>query len=301
MEELIESYLRDQKRLKRYESKEFVFRNGLTVIWQAFESEAWYEYLVKNNIEESKEAFSNCAKITLEKVLFNQNVFGNNRDVPIYAILSDNIEVINSFANVDYNVRISPKQIKSHKELVQLGKTNVYIDSIIKSMNKDFDGLRENLKIMDSTFLKLKKNELIKIDYDFFNGIINKNKDVIFESINTLATKHHKKRNLKSSLYRNLVSQPAMGYAKIAWVNGYELEFDSPLIHNELLPCKPNKNYTDKVLKLKGAMTLEPIESNYHGIKLNEELMNKMYPKEIINPNKDNDSFWQKVKRKYNL
>ena len=36
-----------------------------------------------------------------------------------------------------------------------------------------------------------------------------------------------------------------MGYAKIAWVNGFELEFDSPLIHNELLPFKPNNNYSE--------------------------------------------------------
>ena len=285
-----------------YNSKEYVFSKALNMIWQSFESEAWYEYLVENNIENSKEAFSNCAKIDLEICSFNNsNIFEYKRDSPIYAILSDNLEVINSFAKVDYSIKTSPKKIKTHKELVKNGKSNIYIDTIIKSMNKDYSGLSNNLKTMESTFLKLKKNDLIKVDYDFFNGILNKNKDVIFESINTLVTKQHKKRNLKSSIYRDLVSQPAMGYAKIAWVNGFELEFDSPLIHNALLPFKPNNNYSEKVSILKGNMTLKAIDPNYNGIKLTEELFNKMYPKEkTISENKF-DSFWQKVKKKYNI
>lgn len=249
------------------------------MIWQSFESEAWYEYLIENNIEKSKEAFSNCGKIDLEQCSYNKDIFNYKRNSPLYAVLSDNLDVISSFNEIDYNIKNGTKKIKTYKELVKLGKSHIYIDTIIKSMNKDYKGLKENLKIMDNVFLKMKKNALLKIDYDFFKGILDKNKDLIFESINTLANKEHKKRNRDSAFYKDLVSQPAMGYAKIAWVNGYELEFDSTLIHNELLPFKPNKNYTNQVLTLKDNMTLESIKPDFNGIKLSEEEFKERYPK----------------------
>ncbi|WP_152286666.1 hypothetical protein [Flavicella marina] len=279
MQELIESYKRGQERLKKYNSKEFIYKNGLNMIWQSFESEAWYESLIENNIEKSKEAFSNCAKIDLEECSFNKDIFNYKRNSPLYAILSDNLEVVNSFNKIDYTITSGPKKYKTYKELVKIGKSHIYIDTIIKSMNKDYQALDENLKIMDNIFLKMKKNVALKIDYNFFKGILEKNKDLVFESINALATKEHKKRNRDSAFYKDLISQPAMGYAKIAWINGYQLEFDSTLIHNELLPFKPNKNYTDRVLILKENMTLESTNPDFNGIKLSEEEFKTRYPK----------------------
>tara|TARA_R110002012_G_scaffold21035_1_gene74021 strand:+ start:2735 stop:3451 length:717 start_codon:yes stop_codon:yes gene_type:complete len=237
------------------------------MIWQAFEAEAWYKYLVENNVAESKEAFSNCAKIDLEECAFNKDIFGYKRNSPLYAVLSDNNKIINSFSKIDYTIRSGPLKNKSYKEIVKAGKSHIYIDTIIKSMNQDYEGLSANLKTMESVLLKMKKYAVLKIDFDFFNGILNKDKDVIFKSINTLSTKEHKKRNRESAFYKDLISQPAMGYAKIAWRNGFELEFESPLIHNGLLPIKPNFNYTDKVLELKESMTLESEDPNNIGIK----------------------------------
>ncbi len=301
MEELIASYNRGQKRLERYNSKQFVFKNGLNLIRQSFESEAWFEYLVNNSVENCKEAFSNCAKIDLERCAFNHDILSYSRNSPIYAVLSDNLEIIKSFSEINYTIQGGPKKNKTYRELVKIGKSHVYIDSIIKSMNKDFDGLQENLEIMDRVLLKLKKNALLKIDYDFFNGILSKNKDLIFKSINVLASKEHNKRNRDSAFYKDLVSQPAMGYAKIAWINGHQLEFNSPLIHNDLLPIKPNKNYSDKVLKLKENMTLEIQDPNYNGIKINDELYDELYSKEKTGYNNGYNSLWQRVKTKFNL
>jgi hypothetical protein len=267
LRELKEAYERGQERLKKYNSKDFIFKNGLNMIWQAFEAEAWYKYLIDNNITETKEAFSNCAKIDLEECNFNKDIFSFKRNSPLYAVLSDNNEIINSFSKIDYTLRSGPLKNKTYREIVKTGKSHVYIDTIIKSMNQDYEGLNANLKIMESVLLKMKKNAVLKIDFDFFNGVLNKDKDLIFESINTLSTKEHKKRNRYSAFYKDLISQPAMGYAKIAWRNGFELEFKSPLIHNELLPIKPNFNYTNKVLELKENMTFEPEDPNYNGIK----------------------------------
>lgn len=84
-------------------------------------------------------------------------------------------------------------------------------------------------------------------NYTFFKGILDRDKDAIFDSITRLATKEHKRRNKNSYYMKTLISQPAMGYAKIAWINGFEVEFDSPLISNDLLPIKPSKDYQNKI------------------------------------------------------
>ncbi len=122
-------------------------------------------------------------------------------------------------------------------------------------MAGDLDGLSLNLKIMETVFLKMKKNAVFKTDYDFFSGILEHNKDKVFGAINILSTKEHKTRNKNSFYMKDIVSQPASGYAKIAWINGLEIEFDNDLIPNQLLPMSPLSNYPNKIKEYKDLMT----------------------------------------------
>lgn len=41
------------------------------------------------------------------------------------------------------------------------------------------------------------------------------------------------------------ISTPALGYTKLAWLKGMEIEIDHPLIPKELLPCRPLEKYED--------------------------------------------------------
>lgn len=264
MQELIESYNRGQERLKKYADKGYILKNCLLMIWQAFESSAWFNLLNNENLKEAKQSFNDCGFTDLEECKFNSDIFGYKRNSPLYAALSDNSELINQFSSVDYILQSGPKNGKSFKEIAQTGENHIYIDSIIKSMNKDYDGLSLNLQTMDSVFMKKKKNAAFEADMDFFRGLLNKDKDKVFESINLLATKKHKSRNRHSFFYEDIVSQPAMGYAKIAWINGLELEFDLPLIHNELLPVKPLDSYEDNFRNIKKVMTYKPEDPNHN-------------------------------------
>ena len=38
---------------------------------------------------------------------------------------------------------------------------------------------------------------------------------------------------------------PALGYAKLAWLSGIEVDIDSPLVPKELLPLQSNEKYDD--------------------------------------------------------
>lgn len=58
--------------------------------------------------------------------------------------------------------------------------------------------------------------------------------------------KDHKKRNKYMGISQQFISIPALGYAKLAWLKGIEVEIDHPLIPKELLPYKPLEHYDDK-------------------------------------------------------
>ena len=281
MTELEKFYKLDQERLKKYNNKRYIYKNSLNILYQAFESEAWFEFLNNKDIIACKNSFASCGKIDIEQCSLNRDLFGYKITSPINVLLSDNEDLIKSFSNIDYLViKGSNRKSIAYSEYVKKGSDHLFIDTIIKTMNKELSGLSENLNIWEKKFLKLKKNELLKTDFEFFKGIIDMDKDLIFKTINILSTKYHRKRNKYLSFYQDFVSQPAMGYAKIAWLYGIELEFENELIHNELLPVKPNKNYTIKISEFKNKMTFESYDKNFNGTKLKEEEFNERYPKE---------------------
>lgn len=249
-EGLIEAYKYGQRGLiklkdKKYET--YKFEKFIFTLYSGFEARAWYNCLLMQDVNAAKQDFYNCGLADIEATKKSKDIFGHKRDSPIYAALSDSKDLIRSFEGLEYTLGSGPYAGKTNKELAKIGKGHIYIDTIIKAMNRDEEGLGANLDIMENVTLKLKKHAALKVDYDFFKGILERDKDAIFTAINTLSTKDHKKRNSQSRYMKDIISQPAIGYAKIAWINEFELEFDSPRIFNDLLPVRPLKNYKNEI------------------------------------------------------
>ena len=61
-----------------------------------------------------------------------------------------------------------------------------------------------------------------------------------------LTPKMHNIRNKHNILLNEFISHPALGYAKLAWLKGIEVEIDNPLVPKELLPFKPLENYLNE-------------------------------------------------------
>ena len=136
MQELIDSYKRGQVNLEKFASEDFILKNCLFTIWESFESSAWYELIINKDIEKAKQSFNDCGFADLEECNFSKDIFGYKRNSPIYAALSDNTYLIKQFANADYILQSCPKKGKSFKEIAKTGENHIYIDTIIKSMNK---------------------------------------------------------------------------------------------------------------------------------------------------------------------
>lgn len=281
-EELIESNNKAQIKIKEFESKWFIYKNSKDSIWETFHLKGWQESLIAKNYSNAKQAFSDCAKADIYYFdLFKNNVstdlFSFGRTHALVTALSDNQDVIKDYAKIDYEIPHRGKNKIKFSELVSKGEGHIYCDIIIKAMNKDLDGVSKDIEIIKNKCLTKKKNLWMELDLQFFESIINKDKDSAFEIINILATKEHKKRNKHSWIYKDLISQPALGFAKILWINEIELEFNNKFLINDLLPIKPNNNYNDSIGLLINNMTLQSENENYNGRKLSVEEYEKRY------------------------
>ena len=126
----------------------------------------------------------------------------------------------------------------------QLGDP-IWCNTVQFFMANDVRGIERNLNIIETlTLPKLPKNEQeLKIDYEFYKALLLKDKSKCEELLEQLVSpKIHKKRN-DNTVLNKYISQPALGYAKLAWRQGIEVDVNSPLIPKEILPIEPLDNY----------------------------------------------------------
>ena len=278
---LIEHHSRLKSLLEEFSDKSYIFKNCKLTIWEAFQIEGWYEFLVNHNIEKAKQCFYNGAKSDVYYYkLFTENVedlFSYGRTHVLQASLSDDKSIMNEYSLIDYQLKKSGKKLVWYHDMVQQGESHIYCAMINRAMNSDISGLSELIEVAKTKTVVKKINEWILLDLGFFQALVDRDMDNIYKVINTLCTSEHKKRNKHSWIYKDLVSQPAQGYAKIAWLNDLQVEVDNPLVHNELLSLQPNQSYNDDAGELISRMTLQSYINNYNGQKLSDEEYRNLY------------------------
>jgi len=188
-----------------------------------------YSALQEKNIEKAKQhafLYAVACLVGLEK-FEKESVLMGGGHLSI-CLLSDNQEVIEKLAHsrdkfYEYN-------------LTKDGSLDTCIQAVLLD---DYDLLKRQLETNKKKFGKWFEPDLM-----FFEGLLKKDKKQMETAVNLLATKHHKRRNREDIFALELISVMAVGYAKLAYIKGFELELDdNPLIFKELLPVKPNKDY----------------------------------------------------------
>lgn len=269
---LEENYEIRSNRFHNIQSNQYYFKNCKFSIWEYFQIKAWYELLVNQDIEKSKQAFYDAAKTDIYYYkLYQENgsdLFSYGRTHVLEASLSDSEVVMKEYASINYKLRRHGRKLVWYSEMVNEGAGHIYCDLINRAMNKDYSALRHSIQIAKEKSLKLKKNQWLNLDLEFFNGILNKEKDKVFNVINLLCTKEHKKRNKHSFFYKDIISHPAQGYLKIAWINEMEIEIDNKYIHNEIIPINPNVKYDDNAKILIDKLDISEPPNNYNGQKV---------------------------------
>jgi hypothetical protein len=213
-----------------------------------------YEML-HGSIEETKKLLNTCGVIDVYQIeKFNSRLFDYSIPNVCYAILSDNPELYKRYADVRYQKGSNSNYTMD--EMVADGEVTIFCHSIQMIMKQDWAMLERNLNLIETITLpkKTKSPELMRLDFEFYRAIYEKDKPKCEEVLEKLVSpKIHKKRN-DSPLLAQYISMPAAGYAKLAWVNGLEVQVNTPLIPKAMLPVSLCENYEIRYDFLKGIL-----------------------------------------------
>ena len=119
--------------------------------------------------------------------------------------------------------------------------------AIQHAMTGDWERLSDQVQVLKEKQLPKKKDgKWLEPDVLFFEGLLKQDLSQMKEALEVLLTaKFHQKRNGIYPIRRELISIPALGYAKLAWRRGLEVEVGSPLVPQALLPVQPLAQYEE--------------------------------------------------------
>ncbi len=234
----------EHQRLERQKNGEINQRMFYSALWDDNVHYA-IEYLhYEKNITKSKLHFNICGLLDEFQIpLINYRFFDYGLHHISYAVLTDNESLIQRYSKLRYQRGANAEL--SMDEMVAIGELPIWCNTVQFFMANDNEGVERNLNIIETKTLKSlpKKEEGLKDDYEFFKALHSEDKAKIEEILEKLVSpKIHKKRN-DNPILNQYISLPALGYAKLAWRKGIEVDINSNLIPKELLPIRPLANY----------------------------------------------------------
>lgn len=225
------------------EGKVVSLQNACGVLWSKNATFIIYNSINKN-IEVAKNKLFICGLLDCySSENFNDRFFDYGLHHISYAVLSDNEPLIQRYAKLRYQRGANAEL--SMDEMVAIGELPIWCNTVQFFMANDTTGVEKNLNIIETKTLKNlpKKEEGLKDDYEFYKALHNSDKAKMEEVLEKLTSpKIHKKRN-DNPILNQYISLPALGYAKLAWRKGVEVEVKSSLVPKELLPIAPLDNY----------------------------------------------------------
>jgi len=212
--------------------------NGLAYNQQTF---AEYAYFHQTNLEQAKQAYYSGARLM-------RFVYNNYPDANIafridrinMALLSDHPQII-----IDLGNAVTDKLTKQAAR----GATNFTILAIIRD---DVEVVSEQIKLLTKYHLSKKTRNWIQPEVDFFSAYLAKNQQEMTNAIYAML-KSRKYMYISKAFMKGerRIDVPAITYAKLAWLKGYEIEIDHPMIPMDFLPIKPLDHYADELPFLK--------------------------------------------------
>jgi hypothetical protein len=202
--------------------------------WQYFQIFGLKSFFIDKDPHFAKLCFYKCG--LLDELLINkydEKILDSGIVHFTYALLSDNKDLIKRYADLKHS---------TYAQTIKLGNAvPMYVLQCL--LKDDWNDFEQAMVIMNTKTVPKFKMEL---DAAFYMALAEKNKTKMEQIISELLTpKVHKLRNNQQGVFGDFISQPALGYAKLAWIKGVEIEVNSPLVPKELLPVAPLPEYKE--------------------------------------------------------
>lgn len=234
----IENEKQSLNRIRAVDTDEVQSKSDKDMLWYYNERFALGAFFLEHNVQKAKEHFYVCGRIDEYLITkYNERTLDYGVSHFAYAILSDNTGLINRYATFSH---------PWYAHTIKSGSLTHAMQNIVK---EDWESLKSDISIYER-ITATQKGRINVPDLMFFKGVLNRDEQMVLEAI-TLLLKDHKKRNRHMGIAQDYISMPALGYAKLAWLKGMEIEIDHPLIPKKLLPYRPLERYEDKYEFLK--------------------------------------------------
>lgn len=228
--------------LKKYAST-VNHNNFARSLWYNNEIIAIYE-IIQTRFEASKLRLSLCGLLDYFQIeYFNERVLDYGLNHISYALLSDHEPLITAYAALRYQRGRNAEL--SMDEMVEIGESPIWCNTVQHFMVGHMAGVEKNLNIIETlTLPKLARDEQGLIDdYQFYRALYLRDKGKLEEILDKLVSPAIHQRRNDSPVLNQYLSHPAVGYAKLAWRLGLQVEVKSHLVPSTLLPVQPNDEY----------------------------------------------------------
>jgi Immunity protein 49 len=195
------------------------------------------EWFVNLDLTKTKQHFYKCGRMfEYETKKFDAPIMSFGMYYFDYLMLSDNPNLINRFADFTYE---STPANRSHKEGIERGYYNSFIYLLQCSIKNDWVEFDRILPIVQT---KANKRYKMPLEIAFIEALRVEDKEKIEWALHGLTKPKMQKKNNNMPILDELICHPVIGYAKLAWYKGIEVEVDSPLVPREWLPIQPLKD-----------------------------------------------------------
>lgn len=209
---------------------------------QELANKAFYSWYVNNDLKAAKQWFYVSGKCIAAGTKQSKRFVSlwTCHDF-MFPLLSDSISLIQQFAT------LSPPEFDIKKVDPELGEFQSYLAQT--AIAKDDDRLRELLQL----FASKKHEEFDKNYISFYSGLLDGNFAEMEKALSFLG-----KFKSQDPTTEDFLASHAVVMCKLAWLRGYEVKVDSPLVPMEFMPVQPLELYDELYAFLKPGWIAPP-------------------------------------------
>jgi hypothetical protein len=151
-----------------------------------------------------------------------------------YTLCSDHKELIARFGTLKI-----PDSVKA------IGQTeNCVMLAMMDLIREDWTGVAHYISVLERLAQKPKPSAYTPIHIATLKAFIDQDADALQKALIRFEDKKLKAHRKKVNMHEKYVSIVPLGYAKLAWLRGMEIQLDSEYIPKDWLPYQPLEEYT---------------------------------------------------------
>ncbi len=210
-----------------------------------------FSFFLEKNIFNAKQCFYVCGLLDAFRVkTYQDRLFDYDLNSIGYAMLSDNLPFVKDvFAKLTYQGTYLEDITRNvvpitMEDNVLAGEGAIFNHTVQQFLLGNKALIERNLTIMERVYFnETNQNSTLQYDVAFFKALYQEDSFKCRAILKEMVTpKVHQKRN-DDALLKKYISMPALGYAKLAWILGMEIDVDSKFVPRELLPVQSLDRY----------------------------------------------------------